>query len=207
MNGILKELKIIFCISKYLGLIPCTFLNDGILKCPTPSFLFSIGIVTSITLIHLLRLHLFWSALEQKPVIHTTFEFQISVSTFTYTVSVAIFLIRCKKFTRIVERVSTIDYRFQQIFLEKMFYPSCKWHLMLVLGFLSYSCIFMFSYIYSRRIEVIIAYPIFFICYCSPYVMLVQFSCLTQFCCHYFAVLNNEILNLIIITLPEKSLK
>jgi hypothetical protein len=207
MNRILKKLKIIFCISKYLGLNPCTFLNNGILKCSASSFLYSIGLVISVTLIILRRVLFFWSTLEHKTVIYTTFEFQILVSTFTYTVSVTIFLIQCKKFARIVERISIIDYRFGPFFLEKRFYPSCRWPLMLMLGFLSYSCIFAFSYIYSRKIEVIIAYPIFFISYYSPYVMLIQFSCLTQFCCHCFALLNNEISNLIIITVPKKSLR
>lgn len=207
MNRIFKKLKIIFCISKYLGLFPCTFLNDGTLKCSASSFLFSVGLVTSVTLILLRRMLLFWNALEHKTVVYTTFEFQIAVSTFTYTLSVANFLIHCKKFSRVAEGISIIDYRFGPFFLEKKSYPSRRWSLLLVLGFLSYSFIVTFSYIYSRRTEVIIAYSIFFICYYSPYVLLIQFSCLTQFCCHYFAILNNEILNLIIITLPEKSLR
>jgi hypothetical protein len=205
MSRAIKDLKVIFCVSKYFGLLPFTLLNNGTLKFSPPFFLFSIGLVTSITLVILQRMRFYWRTPDRKIVIFTTFELQFTVSILVYSASVAIFLIQRKEFARIIEKVVSIHNRFSPLHLAKRFCYSRRWPVMLVLGVLSYSGIFALSYIYAKKAEIVFAYLVFFICFYSPYVMLIQFSCLTQFCCYCFAVINNEIMSLIAVTMSEKS--
>jgi hypothetical protein len=202
----IKNLKVLFFISKYLGLNPCNISSDGILEFSKSSFILSTAFVVSVSFILFWRVALYSNKYALNSAINTAFEFEIVAFAFTYVFSMGNSLIRCKELTKTVRIVSSVDYTIRPMFLKKTrsyFTHMCS--LKLALGFLSATSIFIFLRIQYTIIQFMAIFPLYVIVYCGPYVILTQFSCLTHLCYYYFATLNQQIVNLNTITLYKKS--
>lgn len=202
----IRNLKVLFYISKYLGLNPCTISRDGILEFSTPSFILSTGFVASVSLFLFWRAFFHWNKSVHTPVLDTAIKFESVAFAFTYAVSMGNALIKCKEVAKTLRRISSVDYIIGPMFLEKTrsyFTYTCS--LKLALGFISAACAFTSLKMQYDVINFLTYFPIYIILYCSPYVVLTQFSCLAHLCCCYFGIINKQIINLNTRTLYGKS--